>query len=372
MALEGVKALMLSGEYRLTAVCSQANEKLVYALEKLAREMPGVMAVLPMTFYSRKLQGLRNRHCSGSLREIESIFRGTQPQAMLALQGDVELSSAGIYVARKIGLPVLSYLALPHHLSQMGAKLGWVRDLFNRYLYNLPDAFITLSDSMAAMLRAHGTRLPIRVVQNGVDFSKALPCDRAQGRRRLGLPLHPKIIGMVGRIEFKQKGHDFCLKALEFHWEALAGYHFCVVGDGPDQERLQSAVAKGSWAQHFSWIPWTEDLGAVYSALDVLVLPSRFEGVPLVMLEAMHQELPIVASQRDGMAEILPAEWLFPYGESGLFVDAILNATTKPQSEVLLQLRQRVQERHSLNAFHQGFLEAVKASLQVIAPVTTV
>jgi glycosyltransferase involved in cell wall biosynthesis len=88
------------------------------------------------------------------------------------------------------------------------------------------------------------------------------------------------------------------------------------------------------------------------------------------MLEAMHQELPIVASKRDGMAEILPAEWLFPYGESGLFVDAILNATTKPQSEVLLQLRQRVQERHSLNAFRQGFLEAVKASLQVIAPVT--
>lgn len=372
MAIEGVKALLLSGEYRLTAVCSQSNEKLVYALEKLAREMPDLMAVLPMAFHSRKLQGLRNRYCSSSLNEIESILRGTQPQAMLALQGDVELSSAGIYVARKIGLPVLSYLALPHHLSQMGAKLGWVRDLFNRYLYNLPDAFITLSESMAAMLRAHGTRLPIHVVHNGVDFSKALPCDRTEGRRRLGLPLHPKIIGMVGRIEFKQKGHDFCLRALESHWEALAGYHFCVVGDGPDQERLHSAVAKGSWVNHFTWIPWTGDLGAVYSALDVLAMPSRFEGVPLVMLEAMYHELPIVASQRDGMAEMLPTEWLFPYGEIGLFVDAIVNATRKPQSEILLELRQRVQERHSLNAFRQGFLEAVKASLQVVTPVTAV
>jgi len=55
----------------------------------------------------------------------------------------------------------------------------------------------------------------------------------------------------------------------------------------------------------------------------MLLIPSKFEGVPLTMLEAMARELPVIASNVDGMAEILPQSWLFPYGDCAALVDTL-------------------------------------------------
>ncbi len=369
MALEGLKALLTSGEYALSFLCTQSNKKFLGALEKLAASYPQRLAVLPMAFEASSFQGARNRYCPRSLQEVEHLIRGLKPQAMLALQANIEQSSAGVYIARRMGLPVISYLALPHSFREMGFRCARLRDFFNRYLYALPDAYLSLSDAACKKIKAKALKTPVAVVPNAIDIHQVKHVDKSEARRRLGLPLHSKIIGMIGRIDFRQKRQDFCLQALEAHWELFAGCHFCVVGEGPDRERLQSRVSRSSWAKHFTWIPWMEGLDEVYSSLDVLAIPSRYEGVPLVMLEAMAYELPIVASRRDAMAELLPEDQLFPYGDKKLFVEKLVHSLEAPNLELLLKLRQVVQEKYSLGLFRRCFLTQLSKSFAEVVPI---
>jgi glycosyltransferase involved in cell wall biosynthesis len=91
-------------------------------------------------------------------------------------------------------------------------------------------------------------------------------------------------------------------------------------------------VGEAGLGGRFAFLPWREDMTPVYSAIDVLALPSRFEGVPLVMLEALACGVPVVASDRDGMADWLPPELRFDPGREAAagLRRAIIGATTDP------------------------------------------
>jgi len=73
----------------------------------------------------------------------------------------------------------------------------------------------------------------------------------------------------------------------------------------------------------FGLIGWKNDLREVYAATDVLLIPSKVEGVPLVMLEALSYRIPVVGTDRDGMRSWLPVEWRFRWGDTEGFKHGI-------------------------------------------------
>lgn len=366
MSCCGIEALAAETDLSLVCYYYEGNQRLAERLQDIASRHENVR-LRTLNFCSRKFQGVRGRFAGKRVRSLADRFKLHRVNALLALQGDIELSSLGILAARRLTIPAVSYIPVPHTLKTMQAKLGGLRDPFNAWLFKKPDSYITISEGMRSLLRARGARQPIEVVLNGFDPAKTEPRDSAEARARLQLPADKRLVGMVGRVEFKQKRQDLLLESFAENYARMEDVHLVFVGSGPDRDRLEQRARDLGIRDATSFIAWTDGLSDVYAALDLLCLPSRFEGVPLVMLEAMSVNLHIVASARDGMQEFLPPEWLFPPGDRQACADRILAVLANPSPELRQQNRERALREFSMAAFNRDFVAATR-KLTGLAP----
>ena len=131
------------------------------------------------------------------------------------------------------------------------------------------------------------------VIPNGfeVENFKFTSEKRKKIRKQLGIE-NKLVIGHVGRINY-QKNQDYLLEIFDEATKQRSDAVLFIVGDGPDAERIK-AKAKGN--KNIIFYGTTEDTVAVYSAMDVFVFPSRFEGLPVVLLEAQMTGLPCIVS----------------------------------------------------------------------------
>lgn len=141
------------------------------------------------------------------------------------------------------------------------------------------------------------------VVRNGVDPERFAPSPAPSARAALLPDLDPAapLVVCVGRL-CRQKGQDALLDAWEFVSRRVPTARLALVGDGPDRDRLAdrapaSVLFTGAVPDP---VPW-------YRAADLVVLPSRWEGMALAPLEAMACGRPVVATDVDGARESLPA-----------------------------------------------------------------
>ncbi|MGW3035969.1 glycosyltransferase [Streptomyces sp. NPDC001178] len=146
----------------------------------------------------------------------------------------------------------------------------------------------------------HGIKAPWRVVPNGVDTLRFRPEGEVS---RCG---PGPLVVCVGRL-CRQKGQDVLLRAWPEVERQLAGARLVLVGEGPDADRLRSCAPAS-----VVFAGGAPDAAPWYRAADVVVLPSRWEGMALAPLEAMACARPVVVTDVDGARESLPPEQL-PY-----------------------------------------------------------
>src|SRR6202012_2791185 len=97
---------------------------------------------------------------------------------------------------------------------------------------------------------------------------------------------------------------DRLIRDLERDAPHLMDWFFVFVGRGPAEAELQKLLSQTELPGRI--VPWSSDPGLYMAASDVLLLPSRFEGVPLIMLEALRAGIPVLASRIDAFEEYLP------------------------------------------------------------------
>jgi glycosyltransferase involved in cell wall biosynthesis len=122
--------------------------------------------------------------------------------------------------------------------------------------------------------------------------------------RDLGIPPNSRTLVYVGRLH-PQKGLDWLLPLLPPLMERFPECHLLLVGDGPQRKRLESQAASLGIRTRIHFAGWRPDVPAILPACTGLVLPSRWEGMPNALLEAMAAGLPVVTTRAEGVSEIL-------------------------------------------------------------------
>jgi len=167
---------------------------------------------------------------------------------------------------------------------------------------------VTPSHSIERRLRSLGwlDGVGITVIPNGVRVEEYQTQEPAGLRRRLGIGRDVPLIGFVGDLA-RQKGVDVLLRALP----SLPGeWRLVLVGDGGERRNLQRLAGELGIERRTLFAGHRDDVPRVLSELDAVVLPSRFEGMPNALLEAMAAGKAVVASDVDGIREVLSSESL--------------------------------------------------------------
>jgi glycosyltransferase involved in cell wall biosynthesis len=357
MACLAVEGLAESVTWKPVFFCSPENIRLNKRLKEI-QAATNNLEIRATPFTTRKLQGLRNYFAAKTVDTLRQLLETGNPDLILCIQGDIEDGSLALCAAEKMTAPCISYIPVPHRMALMGAKLGALRDMFNAHLFKKPDGWITISDSMKTLLEERGTTAPVEVVHNGIDINRFAPRDKTAARAALSLPTDKILLGAIGRIEFNQKQQDFLVRTFSICLKNSPTMHLVIIGDGPDRERLQALIGELCLQGQVFLLPWQSDSSLVYSALDLLIIPSRFEGVPLVMLEALACGTPVVGSARDGMKDLLPASWTFESGNGAALVD-VIEYVSKHWEKELPALQAGVRNEYTVEKFQQNFEAAL-------------
>lgn len=338
MALQYIDSLASSNDYEIHVSYFAGNVTMGRQLAQLKHAT--ALHYHPGNIVSGAFQGIRTLV---SPRNIQAVYRAIttiKPDIVVVLQGNIEACTLAMVAAKLANIPLLSYIPLAHSMKVFGARFWYLRDQLHKMYYRLPDHFIAISQDQKRKITAHGVSPErISVVHNFIPDVLRLPIEKREARHRFGISTEKFLVGLIGRVDFKQKRQDFLLRAIAENQTRLGEFHFAVIGCGPDELRLKELVEEYALGESVSIFPWSNDTSVVYSALDALVLPSAFEGVPLVMLEAIQYGLPVIASNVDGMSEFLPNEWLFEPDSINTMVTALLSLKSAGTKVLLDRLR---------------------------------
>lgn len=355
MSLLGLEAVLSDFTEPVHFIASSANEKLCEKVSAIAAKHPQ-LTLEQVDWHSSKLEAIRNRLQPRRIKSLADRFRQLAPALVVAIQGNIEHSSLGLLAARRAGIRCASYIPVPHSNAEMGARFGGLRDLFCAHLFQLPDAFITITDEMARLLKQQGATAPIDIVYNGVDTQRFQAGDGEKACEELGLPFDRVRVGVIGRIEFRQKQQHLLVEAIAAEPELAKSCHLVFAGDGPDISALQNLIRQHQLSG--TVLPWC-DPARLYQALDSLVIPSRYEGLPLVMLEALASGTAVLGSDRDGMKDLLPAAWRFEPNSAAALAAALTRFVESGRPAPDSALVARVRETMSLESFNRSFSSTV-------------
>lgn len=211
---------------------------------------------------------------------------------------------AAVDLARRAGLPAI--------VKVHGCDVLWgLRQCLSR----LPrtrealcgaDGIIAVSCDLAENVRRFGADpARIRVIYDGIDAKLFHPGSRAEARVQISWHEEGPMVLFVGSL-VPVKGLDILLDACERVWRRGIRFRCCLVGDGPLRPQLEQEAQRRGLTEcvRFLGARPHDQLPDWFRAADLFVLPSRSEGVPCVLLEAMASGTPFVASKVGGIPEV--------------------------------------------------------------------
>ncbi len=235
---------------------------------------------------------------------------------------------------------------VPGYLGQELALYHRLTAPLTRLVWRQADHVVANSGGLQDLAARAMPDVDIEVIPNGVDLDTFIPGD--------GTARTPLTLLFVGRLHM-QKGLDTLLRAFaEVPANLRAGCRLILVGDGPERHPLQELANHLDLSHLIEFRGWVDrdKIAGVYASADIFVFPSRDEGMPNAVLEAMAAGLPIIGTRISGSEELVIE------GENGLLVGvddvgALAAALTRVIGDGDLQRqmgqasRRRIESRYS-------------------------
>lgn len=157
----------------------------------------------------------------------------------------------------------------------------------------------------------------IITIHNGIDVDRYNMPRSAYKRQQfcteLTIPVNAKIVTTIARLH-PQKGHRYLIEAIPSVLKKVPHTHFIFVGEGELRQKLEQQIADVGLQEHIHFLGVREDIPTILANSDLFVLPSLWEGLPNVVLEAMAARIPVIATHVDGTPELVTD------GETGCLV----------------------------------------------------
>jgi len=193
----------------------------------------------------------------------------------------------------------------------------------DRITAGLVDRHVCVSEAVARF-SADQARLPAEklvVIPNGIDAA-LYPAARRADLQTFGLRAGRRVATYVGRLD-RQKGVRWLVQTAPRWLNRLPDCDLLLVGKGPDRPRLELLCREQGISDRVRLAGWRADVPEILAASDLLVLPSVWEGMPNVVLQAMASRLPVLATDVEGVRELLGSgadAQTVPYGDTEAFV----------------------------------------------------
>ncbi len=251
---------------------------------------------------------------------------------------------------------VAGYVPMAYSSRQMRFRGGSLRDWIAGHVVRRVDLWITITGQQRdLLLEQWQVTPPVLVVPNCLSLAgrDAEPVSAAAAG--------PLRVLFAGRFDANQKGLDWLCDRLRTRRNAWTGrMRFAFKGQGGFEAELMR-LRREIGAAHVELSPWGEVAAAMAEA-DVLLLPSRYEGLPLVALEATHYGLPVIASRSAGVSDLVHPSCLFDFGDEAAMW-AALEALRDParRAAALAYSRERVGKSLSPASFRNEVDRVVAA-----------
>lgn len=300
--------------------------------------------------------------------DITYLERGKfDPRTLLALLRIIDEKKIDVlhlhgYGATTFGRLAAALRGIPVVLHEHAnlTSTPWFQKVADWVLRRYTDIAIAVSKSTAEFVI--GARLVpadrVRVVYLGAPLDEfgqeVTTAEREASRISLGVDPDDVVMGTVTRLH-DSKGNEYLVAAARLVLDVRPQARFFVFGEGPLLASLQAQASALGLGDRFVFGGFVKDVRGVLSAFDVSVFPSLWEGTPLTVFEALGAARPIVATDADGLVEVLTANedaLIVPKRDARALADGIIHLIDAPAERARLgAAARRTAEAYDITAF---------------------
>ena len=314
--------------------------------------------------FDKKACGLRSLpKLLNGLIKLWRILKKRKYDAIITFTHDSNL--LGLPLAKLAGIRA----RVGTHLGEIRGMSKW-RDGLHTFLINRG----VIQTLVASSARTRNNAIEVGVQPNRITtiYNAIMPfdvsnIDRNAVREKLGLKIDDVFFLAVGRLVY-EKGHEFLIEAMaevaKVDSHAIAG----ICGAGPLQDQLQAQIEKLNVQNNMKLLGQWDSIPEILAAADVFVLPSRWEGLPMALLEGMMAGLPVIATRVEGVDEVVqPGEHglLVPLESPAELAQAILQLLRSPQDRQRMgkAARERVLSSYTTDRMCEAYLQVIEKGL---------
>ena len=337
MFLGHLSGVLKNSSHNVIMLVDKTNIKLCEALEKLSGEYQQ-FSFETRVFSSFKVRPLSNFLCLTDILFLRQKIKKFRPDVCMVVQGTIEIGSLSLLVSRMLGYRTLSYLPITKKSKNLSVFLGGVRDYINKKVYyRIPHEIITISNFNQQELldNFNVPKSKSSIVYNYTEVLSAQEPPELNGSGFFNFAL-------IGRIDNVQKcQYSFLDKVINNTVVSNVVLH--VIGDNDSAESiaLRKLCSGVNNVKFHGWCSANE-VTHLLNSMDGVVIPSSFEGVPLVMIDAINSNKVVFASAIDGMLEFLPKEFLFERGDYSAAIALLADYVKNPADylDLLLETKE--------------------------------
>ena len=233
------------------------------------------------------------------------------------------------------------------------------------------DLYITVSQKdRQSLLKAGLPESMVALIYNAVDLSlDAIPGDSAWLRNKFDLPSDAIVLTAVGRL-VPVKGYDVLISAMQQMASKLPQLYCLIVGEGESKDELSNQIQQAGLQERVRLAGYYDRDGAmsILKSSDLFVMPSRYEGTPIALLEAAALARPILASATGGIPELVQHEehaYLVPPGDPTALAEGLskLACDLDYARQLGQNAQQRIQQQFNLATQFAATWEAYRKAL---------